>query len=1207
MKKDFGLFSWAAVWLLAIIFMTAATGSAATLSPTSSLIVARESVISPGTLTAVINANKNVELSWQDNSAGKASFRIERKSTGIYAEIKKLPPGTVNYVDLTAEQGIAYTYRLRACVVDTAGVEHFSAYTNEATATIPLIARQITIKPELTAPTVQIQQLADLTVDSVKANGIIKDGDKAGATTFSAVIKNAGAGAAAASKVKFSIAALSGGPVPAELVSAVKDSPILSAGQTITISWPSLTASVWKTGQYRLTVEADTDKTVAESNDANNVKTLDFTVVAQTVSMPVKIFEGGTTPVAGATVTASSAAGSETKSTDTSGIATFSLPYGNCSITATKAGYENRSTSYTIDQYVTMLSLEISKLAAVKVTVAEGQTPLSGATVSTTVNSRSITQTTDTAGTTTFANLRAGEVLTFTASKTGYTTSQSVVTVPKDGSTLALPINLIFTNPLGNLKIDLIDNDTAAPLSGATVLVSGQSQTTGSTGSVTFTGLPVGTVYPSVQLTGYQASQSSVSAQITRDSTTTLTYKMFKPVYLSKVEIVVTDNSTFTLLSGATVAIKGLGVAKSLVTDPSGKVLFSGLPYGDYTYSVKKDGYMPTQEIGFKLDNTTGLSISSKITKLTTTIFTILDYSKQPLGGAQIVLTGNGQSQTQTTDSLGSATFSNLYPANYTAAVSKDGYVSTQYQYSPITEITKPTLSLDKYGSAKVTVKDNTGNFVSGATISVMIGSATQTVTTDAQGTANFTDMSTGRYTFTVSKTGYGTNQTIADMSNGAALSVAVQLTLIPGSADILVVDSSSKALANAAVTLTGNGQNNTVNTSSTGGAHFTGLTPGSYQISVTLAGYETGSGAVNVTGAQSVSAIINLIKHAGNAALTVTDSATTKSLVGATVKVTANGQALSASTNAQGVATFNDLLPGTYTFSIEMASYNTGSAAATIAVNSTTALQVALDRILGSYYCLVSDKNTGAKIDGVSITLTGNGKNLTQTTDSQGETTFSGLPIGTYSIAVNKAGYTALNYSDTIVNGGVKQVPIGLNKLGGMAVTVVDDQGSPVPGAEVTVKVNNTPVTNYTDSQGVATVSNLPEARYTVSVYKAGYIWSMAYYTKTAVSTIDVVVSYGATSTQTVELMKTTGNIAVTVTEASTGAPVNGALVEIVAYSGGLPPSLSAQTNSQGVANFTNLPNGTYTLQISQSGLLTRVYATVKGNTAAVNATLLR
>ncbi|MCC2668172.1 MAG: repeat-containing protein, partial [Armatimonadetes bacterium] len=91
----------------------------------------------PTSLTATAFSSSEVRLSWQDNSANETGFRIERRTTGAFAELAAPGPhagtGTVTYADLS---GIAsdttYIYRVRAT-----GALGDSATSNEVGVTIP--------------------------------------------------------------------------------------------------------------------------------------------------------------------------------------------------------------------------------------------------------------------------------------------------------------------------------------------------------------------------------------------------------------------------------------------------------------------------------------------------------------------------------------------------------------------------------------------------------------------------------------------------------------------------------------------------------------------------------------------------------------------------------------------------------------------------------------------------------------------------------------------------------------------------------------------------------------------------------------------------------------------------------------------------------------------------------------------------------------
>jgi hypothetical protein len=80
----------------------------------------------------VIGGPAQLTLSWVDNAAGTASFKIERKTggSGTYAQIVTTGVGAIGYVDATTITGTTYCYRVRA-----SNANGDSDYSNEACGT----------------------------------------------------------------------------------------------------------------------------------------------------------------------------------------------------------------------------------------------------------------------------------------------------------------------------------------------------------------------------------------------------------------------------------------------------------------------------------------------------------------------------------------------------------------------------------------------------------------------------------------------------------------------------------------------------------------------------------------------------------------------------------------------------------------------------------------------------------------------------------------------------------------------------------------------------------------------------------------------------------------------------------------------------------------------------------------------------------------
>ena len=84
-------------------------------------------------VTVTVAGPARLTLTWVDNAAGNAIFKIERRiaAGGTYAQIATTSAGAAQYVDATPARGNTYCYRVRAW---TAGGN--SQYSNEACATL---------------------------------------------------------------------------------------------------------------------------------------------------------------------------------------------------------------------------------------------------------------------------------------------------------------------------------------------------------------------------------------------------------------------------------------------------------------------------------------------------------------------------------------------------------------------------------------------------------------------------------------------------------------------------------------------------------------------------------------------------------------------------------------------------------------------------------------------------------------------------------------------------------------------------------------------------------------------------------------------------------------------------------------------------------------------------------------------------------------
>lgn len=325
--------------------------------------------------------------------------------------------------------------------------------------------------------------------------------------------------------------------------------------------------------------------------------------------------------------------------------------------------------------------------------------------------------------------------------------------------------------------------------------------------------------------------------------------------------------------------------------------------------------------------------------------------------------------------------------------------------------------------------------------------------------------------------------------------------------------------------------------------------------------------------------------RQAGSAVVTVTTAG--KPLADATVSVLSGNQTVTATTDAQGRATFAGLLPGEYTFTASRKGYISNKGTVSVSAGAAATTTISMTPITYQILVSVGDASKGGFLAGAMITVSGNGRTQTQTTDANGGKVFR-VASGDYNITASKDGY------------GSKTVPVSVTKddmmiisltkqAGSAAIAVRNPNGTWLAGATVSVTVNGQVLQKLATNDCIAVFNDLPVGEYTFTASETGYYDA----------NVKATVSVGTTAQATAVMNRITGNANIVVTDTAGGAPVPGATVNILYYSG-QPLKIDdvlvapVTTNPQGVAAFTGLPVGaTYLFVITKAGY-------VKGNTSA-------
>jgi hypothetical protein len=422
----------------------------------------------------------------------------------------------------------------------------------------------------------------------------------------------------------------------------------------------------------------------------------------------------------------------------------------------------------------------------------------------------------------------------------------------------------------------------------------------------------------------------------------------------------------------------------------------------------------------------------------------------------------------------------------------------------------------------------------SGATLT-LTGKSGATTTSGGTGSYSFTGLPAGTYTVTPSLTGFAftpgsTTVTITNANATVNFTAASTATfMISGTA----------GTGSATLTLTGKSGATTA-ASSTGSYSFTGLAPGSYTVTPSMAGFAFTPGSTTVT-IGTTNQTVNFTA-VSTATFTISGSTGTGS---ATVTLTGKSGATTTS-SAAGSYSFAGLAAGTYTVTPSKSgfTFTPGSTTVTISANQTVSFTAAAQTwtISGS---------TG--MAGALVTLAGT-TNGSMGANSSGAYSFTNLPAGTYTLTPSMAGATFTPASTTVTISGNQTV----NFTSSTATFTIS--GSAGTGGATLTLSGKSGATATAGSTGSYSFPGLAAGTYTVTPSKSGFTFSPASTTLTisANQTVSFTAKAGLTQTYTISGIAGTAGATVTLTGSS---------------------GLITTASAAGAYSFAGLSNGTYTV----------------------------
>jgi protocatechuate 3,4-dioxygenase beta subunit len=561
---------------------------------------------------------------------------------------------------------------------------------------------------------------------------------------------------------------------------------------------------------------------------------------------------------------------------------------------------------------------------------------------------------------------------------------------------------------------------------------------------------------------------------------------------------------------------------------------------------------------------------------------------------AVVQLTQNGaivaEAITQGTGSVGAFTF-NYVPAGPFTLSSQDPQTGRNGTASGSITSQGQTLNVNILAQGLTTVTGlvtQNGAPQPGANVNIQSGTFQGSSTADSTGTYLIAGVPTGTIVATANLGGlFSGTATASETADGSTLNLPVALQSSGSVIGQVLQANGTSPAPPCLVTINIAGSVQTTTSDSQGNFTFPQVPAGPGMITVReLSGIDTGSAPVTVpVGASTTVAV--MLNGTGSVTGTAYDSAGNP---------TAGTVVLNGAGSAYYIYTTTAAADGTFSFAVVPAGAFTamltatengftlyGMTSGTVQPYGTTAITISTQPS-GTVSGQVFHSDGVTPDAGAQVTLTGTGSSGTVTVvaDANGNYSFSGVPIGSFTLSVTDPVTSDRGAaSGTLTtNGQTLTENITLNGVGSVTVNVNYAAGGTVPNAAVTLMGTGPFGGSYTGSTG-------PTGSYTFPYVLAGSFM---------VSATDPVTQFGGVATGSVSANGTTA-LTIQLQPVLTiegyiynpsGVGVSGSTLVLAGYNAGGYFSVQALSASNGSFEFSNLQQAQYTLSsYDNAGLL--------------------
>lgn len=751
----------------------------------------------------------------------------------------------------------------------------------------------------------------------------------------------------------------------------------------------------------------------------------------------------------------------------------------------------------------------------------------------------------------------------------------------KDETDKTVSFELVETKHYGTLALSCVDSETTNPLMGAEIVLydsnGGVYKTfeTDDSGQIYDEEIEAGSYTAVITMADYE--DQTISLNIEDNGFFAQTIYMEKVQEFSTLTVIVSDDKNTPLINAPVYLRDEMGnIVQRGYTDNEGILILRDILFGNYTLSVEVYGYKSSGRIETIIDSEEEVA-TIKLSPITTgsVSISVVDEDGYFIPNTVVSIDGpNSYHAELTTNAIGMAMISDLEAGEYTFSVKADGYV--EYSQTVAIEANKTNfvdiiLEEIDIGSAEITVTDEDGNALSGATVIL----SDNTLTTDENGVVRFDDLLAGEYSMVVSKDGYDskTIQFVVEKDSTTKVKLALNKTITTGNIKLTVSNENGKALKDVSVTI---GENSFM-TDENGQVVVNDLEAGDYVVKMSKDGYVTKELPITISARATVEVNATLIKEVTSGTVNFSVKDTEGNALENTTIILSNGEELT--TDESGFATI-DLEFGEYSVHFFKEGYIEQFAELKVEAQKIYTVTASLAKEITTGNLEVAVKgNDGNILPEATVVATNGIDSYTLMSDENGIVSFEKLPVGEYELTISKTGYVTQNTTVTIVENQITRITATLERditTGSLTVVVEDTAKNKLANASVVITNGINEFNLKTNENGELTFEDLSEGEWNVSVSLDGYV--------SATYKANIEAKKNTTMTVTLAKEIKTGDLNVKVSDVD-GNVLSGATVEVVRDDF----SLRYSTNDSGNVSFEDLEAGEYTVTISKNGYVER------------------